>query len=245
VRVLDIDLDAFVSGTATLGAPKGQRLKEGEFLPWTVEQVVSFLEERCHLNQQARRPGAVFEHHQEAFFYWQRLIDAGRLRVPFDVVHVDAHSDMSTEGSGAHIYVLTELLAHPLGERAAKLDSTRVTFANYPVFAAALGWMRSFTWVRPPTGDDGILQYYVGDGAIHLKRYPEGTFAGQLDSWRRVDPFAEDEPIPARKVTTDDYHAEEAFDFVTLCRSPQYTPASADALFDIVREYIDEPQGRV
>ena len=79
---------------------------------------------------------------------------------------------MSAEDSGAHIYVLTELLTHPLGERAAKLDSTRVKFANYPVFAAALGWLRSFTWVRPPTGDDGILQYYVGDGRHSLEALP-------------------------------------------------------------------------
>jgi hypothetical protein len=245
VRVLDIDLDAFVHGTATYGAPKGQRLKESEFVPWGADQVISFLEQHCHLSKQSRRPGAVFEDHQEAFFYWQRLIAAGRLRIPFDVVHVDAHSDMSAEGSGAHIYVLTELLAQPLEERATKLDTTRVTFANYPVFAAALGWFRSFTWVRPPTGDDGILQYYVGDGSIHLKRYPVGTFAGTFDSWHRVDPIAEDEPVPASIFTTESYRAEGAFDFVTVCRSPQYTPASADALFPVVREYIDELEGRV
>jgi hypothetical protein len=242
LRVLDIDLDAFLNGTAVMGANAGQRLNGDDYVPWTPAEVRAFLEGRCGLSTSERRRGASFEHHHEAFFYWQRLIDAGTLTAPFDVVHVDAHSDLSTEGSGGHIYLLTELLSYPIQERGALLDPSRVTFANYPAFAAALGWLRSFTWVRPPTGDNGILQFYVGNDAIHLKHYPVSAFVGGLDpfAWRHVQPLTEDDPIPASVITTDDYSADTQFDFVTVCRSPQFTPDESDSLFELIRGYINE-----
>jgi hypothetical protein len=241
MRVLDIDLDAFVHGTAVVGAPANQRLDAEAYAPWPLDEVRSFLEDRCGLDTAAPTPGATFEHHHEAFFYWQRLISAERLSVPFDVVHLDAHSDLSSEGSGAHIYILTELLAYPLPERASRLQTDRVTFANYPAFAVALGWLRSFTWVRPPTGDNGILQYYLGEDALQLKRYPVGTFtSGGFWAWRDVSPLAEDNPVPASVLSTNDYVAEDIFDYVTLCRSPAFTPAASDAVFEFIRRYIAE-----
>lgn len=48
-------------------------------------------------------------------------------------------------------------------------------------------------------------------------------------------------PFPFRTISWLDYRAEQPFDFVCLTRSPDYTPASSDPLFDVIRErFIDE-----
>jgi uncharacterized protein UPF0489 len=246
MRVLDIDLDAFMHATRTMGAPSGQRLDSGSYPPWSEDLVREFLETRCGLSSTNPSPGAAFEHHHEAFFYWEELIRQRRLGVPFDVVHLDAHSDLSVESTGAHIYILTELTRHRIAERATHLERDRVTFANFPAFAAALGWFESFTWVRPPEGDVGFLEYYLRDGAIRLGRYPEGTFSGpDWDRWHRLGPLSHDEPIPASMCSTDEYYTADPFDYVTICRSPQFTPVESDVLFGIVRSYIDEQGGAV
>lgn len=40
--------------------------------------------------------------------------------------------------------------------------------------------------------------------------------------------------------TIDDVHFDGDFDFAVLAQSPNYTPASADFIMDIFREYIIE-----
>jgi hypothetical protein len=35
-----------------------------------------------------------------------------------------------------------------------------------------------------------------------------------------------------------DFHADGKYDFVTLAISPRYAPAEADALVNVIREYI-------
>ncbi len=40
--------------------------------------------------------------------------------------------------------------------------------------------------------------------------------------------------------TIDDVKYKGDFDFIVMAQSPNYTPASADFIIDIIREYIDE-----
>jgi hypothetical protein len=46
-------------------------------------------------------------------------------------------------------------------------------------------------------------------------------------------------PVPFRMITLDDFAVAAPFSAGLLCRSPDYTPESSDALIPIIREYID------
>jgi hypothetical protein len=47
--------------------------------------------------------------------------------------------------------------------------------------------------------------------------------------------------IPFTALSCERFHADQGFDFICLARSPKYTPAEADDVFDeIRRRFIDE-----
>jgi hypothetical protein len=47
--------------------------------------------------------------------------------------------------------------------------------------------------------------------------------------------------VPFKAIPWRQYTASEPFDLVCLARSPEYTPATCDELFDAIRErFIDE-----
>lgn len=67
-RVLDLDLDFFIYGVAS--APfDGPRLDPEEYPPRGLEDVMAFLQERCHLVEPL--PGRAVEHHGEVFGLWR------------------------------------------------------------------------------------------------------------------------------------------------------------------------------
>jgi hypothetical protein len=68
-RVLDIDLDFFVYGSAILNPPDGPRLDPEDFGIWGHEDAMSFLTVQCGLEEPL--PGASIEHHDEAFYRWR------------------------------------------------------------------------------------------------------------------------------------------------------------------------------
>lgn len=54
-----------------------------------------------------------------------------------------------------------------------------------------------------------------------------------------------DSPVPFTVNTWREFHASKPFDIVCLTRSPQYTPAAADPIFDAIRErFINEDARR-
>jgi len=54
-RVLDLDLDAFIFGKVNDRPSDGPRLDDEEYPPWSLDQVVGFLEVNCGLT--TRLPG--------------------------------------------------------------------------------------------------------------------------------------------------------------------------------------------
>ena len=65
MRVLDPDMDFFLSGPCPLAA-YGERPDEACCDVWRDEDVVSFLEERCGLSTEHPVPGAIFDTHDKA-----------------------------------------------------------------------------------------------------------------------------------------------------------------------------------
>lgn len=55
------------------------------------------------------------------------------------------------------------------------------------------------------------------------------------------EPLAVEPLVPFRRLRWDMFSTEVPYDAVYLCRSPGFTPASCDPIFDLIRErFIDE-----
>lgn len=65
VRVLDVDLDFFLDGVATMVSDDGPRLSDDDYRVCSIEEAPAFLRDQCLLS--GRLPGWVIEHHDEAF----------------------------------------------------------------------------------------------------------------------------------------------------------------------------------
>src|ERR1700732_2331374 len=112
--VLDLDLDFFVRPIAYW--PESGRRSGDEYRHAKPGEVRAFLEQKCHLKIASKILGKEVVEHEDAFWTWRRWLDKRKLSEPFCVIHVDAHADLGL-GDGGWIYLLTELLALPVGQR--------------------------------------------------------------------------------------------------------------------------------
>lgn len=233
MRVLDLDMDFFLSGPCPL-APLGERPDESWAMSWCDEAVIRFLEEQCGLSRENPVPGMIFDTHDKALDFWQARIQEGTLRVPFEVVHVDTHSDLAFGPPGIG-YVMNVVLSRSLKmradiegyRRAVELDE-----ANYLLFALAFRWISHLTYVRNPRSHQDIPRPLLNEeGNIHLRSFVSMMMEG-MNGKEPVIPFD----------VFDDYRqfSKKGYDFVTMAQSPRYAPKSADRIMEIVRRYIRE-----
>lgn len=231
MRVLDLDMDFFLSGPCPL-APYGERPDESCAEVWREEEVVRFMEEQCGLSAAHPVPGAIFDTHDKALDFWQTRLDEGSLTAPFEVVHVDTHSDLAFGPPGTN-YVLNVVLSRPPQQRAdigTYRRAVELDEANYLLFALAFRWISRLAYVRNPKSHQDIpRQLLDGDGNIHLRSFISAMMEGK-NGKEPVIPFD----------VYDDYTAfkQHGYDFVTLAQSPRYAPASADRIMEIVGRYI-------
>lgn len=233
MRVLDLDMDFFLSAPCPL-AEYGERPDEACAEAYSDGAVVRFLEEQCGLSKEHPVPGAIFDTHDKALDFWKsRLLD-GSLTAPFEVVHVDTHSDLAFGPPGPD-YVMNVVLARPLAIRerigfyreAVELDE-----ANYLLFALSFRWISRLTYVRNPKSHQDVpMQLLDESGNIHLRSFVSRLFEGK-NGPEPVIPFER----------YDDYRAfqEKGYDFVTMAQSPRYAPRSADRIMRILRPYLIE-----
>src|SRR5579875_2152894 len=250
-RVLDLDLDAFVYGTAHFRDSDSLRLEADDFPAWELDKLTAFLESQCLL--ESRRPGCAVEHHGELFFRWRDAIDAGVLVPPFHVTHVDAHADLGL-GDCGYVHLLTELLALPADRRHdPRVGDDGLGDGNYLAFAVANRWISELEYVvggRDVVLDDGPAgAAHPGDLLVYLfenfdldsrtLRLPLLEPENLRDNLLNVDqlhPLDLEPPVPFSWETIGSYRAAAPFDFVCLARSPGFTPATADVLYDVIRD---------
>jgi hypothetical protein len=248
-RVLDLDLDLFLSGISH--DPSDDRSVHEHLVPWSEIEVRHFLETRCGLNRNSPTPGAVFEKHDGVLWYWRDLIRAGTLCTPFDIVHADSHADLGM-GNPTWIPVLTELVRHPLEKRLGQLQRWPGRYnagpSNFLLFAIALRWCNALTYVFNPmiTLNDGwprdvpktIMRNHAVTSATIQLPHLEKPDVLQLEAGETVTPSGFDPPVPLQALSTRDYEAGDAFDWVTVALSRNYTPRITDELIPIVLDYI-------
>ncbi len=246
-RVLDLDLDFFIHGLASMVRFDGPRLDADQYPPRKMADVMAFLEERCHLL--AALPGRAVEHHGDVFTLWRRGLLAGDLVAPFHVTHIDAHADLGM-GENGYWHLLTQQLHLPPAERWYPRVSTdalerAMTDGSYLAFAVGCRWISDLT-ICPGGGD---IHPYIMEGwdprsgTIRMPRLDDTELRGLIQAWAKPT-FPEDRlepPVPLTLISRDDFFAPEPFDFIFLARSPAFTPAEADPIYDAVRErFIDE-----
>ena len=236
MRVLDLDMDFFLSGVCQLAEP-GARPAASQAQPWDEARVRAFLEGKCHLSLNHPLPGRIFPTHEGALHLWRERIGQGLLRVPFHLTHIDAHSDLGI-GRPGPAYVLECVLAQRPEDRAhlekyqreRKLDE-----ANYLLFALAFRWISALENVRNPCSRPDMpwqIALKGADGAVNALALSStlGRLMPQYD-------FHEPQ-IPYRAVAADDFDAQAPYDLASLAISPRYAPREADFIAHIFREYI-------
>lgn len=232
MQVLDLDLDFFLADCCPL-AEKGARPALSGHEPWREEDVRAFLENQCGLSRNAPTPGKIFETHDQALTFWEAQIAAGRLTAPFAVTHVDAHSDLGIGYPGPN-FVLFNVLALPVEKRldvAAFYAQKKLDEANYLLFALAMRRISALENVRNPRSRSDIPSELLdADGNIRLNSLTAQMFAAKNGA----------EPTIPFRVYDDyrDFRASGKYDFVTLAMSPRYAPKEADALANLVKEYV-------
>lgn len=257
MRVLDLDLDFFLRDKAHFLDGSEERLNPVEYPPWPLDLVMAFLTEHCRLD--GPRPGFVVEQHNELFYLWGEAIKVGQLAAPFEVVHVDAHADLGL-GDASYAYLMRELAFEPTeqryeilkrrrpGSRKEMLDLSNdaLTDGNWLMFALACGWISDLTYVCnsfAKTTNEHTPNDLMG---LLLKDFDRDS--GYLQVVATRDDFVmsgrarpqvvdhRDPPVPFMAKVWREFQASEPFDVVCLTRSPQYTPAEADPIFDVIRE---------
>ena len=199
--------------------------------------MVRFLEEQCGLSREHPLPGAIFDTHDKALDFWHERLQEGSLKAPFEVVHVDTHSDLAFGPPGTN-YVLNVVLSRLPAQRAI-IDTYRAAVeldeANYLLFALAFRWIDRLAYVRNPKSHQDIPgQLLDAEGNIHLRSFISAMMEGK-NGREPVIPFE----------VYDDYRQFKrgGYDFVTMAQSPRYAPRSADKIIEIVGRYI-VPEGQ-
>jgi hypothetical protein len=239
------NLEFFVHGVEHWRDRDAGGLDADYFPAWSLQDALDFRETRCGLI--GRLPGFVVEHYGELFYRWRDAIDAGRLRAPFHVTHVDAHADLGL-GDAGYVHLMTDLVWRRPDER--REPGEHVADGNYLAFAIGCRWLSGLDYVFNRDDRDGEgagdLMPYLFPGFRPGADYIEiaTVTRSQIDdllSFQKPEPQRVEPPVPFRAMGWREFTAVAPFDMVCLARSPEYTPVTCDVLFDAVRErFIDE-----
>lgn len=259
---MDYFMDAIAQG---IGESETERLDDeyGDYV-WEKERVIFFLENNLGLSKENKIKGRIVKGHNEALHFWKELIEENQLVTPFEVIHVDSHADLGL-GYSSWKYILDELLYVDVKTRP-RCNVYEDCFGHYVsegigdylLFAIAYQWISELTYCANPHGDKNdyildILKNFHEENIwdkpvkniIQLARNSKMERPDFDDSQRLKELYFEtaekDPEVPFMIIPTVEgvkYNGD--FDFLVLAQSPNYTPARADYIIDIVRDYIEE-----
>jgi hypothetical protein len=236
--VIDLDLDLFVHPTILGGRDCAEHALSEEHQASPMATIECFLHHQLKLQPSPPTPGLLFDYHVQSYEEWRKLIISGRLKIPFEVIHVDAHDDLL---SGFEVtYLLEEWIKEP---DKIKKRPERLTSANYLGFAVVNGWVGSLTWVHRPesqgVGQRWLFKDFTAEsGLLQPKEFVPGGIARSSEEGRIRAPagiFESRGEIPFVEFDFPYYEIERKADFLFVARSPSYTPKELDDHLDLVR----------
>ena len=251
MRIINIDMDFFLDNIET-GIPFNDiRVPDNQNSPWNEKDVRQFLESNCGLFPKKTINGRIMTEHKDAYYFWRELITGKRLTVPFEVIHVDAHSDLGG-GDSAWVFIYEEVLNMPIEERLNiekfqyRHDLEKLDSGNYLLYAIASHWIKSLTLICHPKWHEDFYRIIMKDskdnsGYIQMKR-----FYKKIDfSVNNINDTKQDFELESEiefKIVRDYRKYNEPmmgnFDFLVMSQSPSYTPASADFILEVIKDYI-------
>ena len=242
MRVLDIDLDFFVTPPAHWVADDGERLPEQDYEVCSADETMAYLRDRCRVSE--KLSGWAIEHHDEAFACWRDALASGQLVAPFHVTHLDAHADLGL-GDVGYFHLINDVMYRPVPERSApEVVAPGLTFGNWLAFAVACRWVSDLDYVFGAGGGSDMVGFHMSDdfSGLQMKAATREQVEYALHRpEERLQGEHRDPVVPLRQIRAEDFTAEAPYDAVVLCRSPGYTPASADALYDLIRNELIRP----
>jgi len=226
MRFLDLDLDFFLNNNAYCTGFGNGRLGS-KFKPWSVAKARRFLEERCCLSLDTPIPGRTVENHDGVIEFWHSLINSGDLRVPFDLIHIDAHPDLSVRGG---LYLKSGLLHIDSESALMTLKKEYVHAGNYLTFAIACGWIASLLWVPLYKTLKDLPEGY---GPIQFKKREDGdSHIAELSVVEKKS------GVPYKILSWYGFRTIETFNYMALSRSSNFTPLESDALIPVIEGYM-------
>jgi hypothetical protein len=231
MRFLDLDLDFFLNKNAYASGLGASRLG-AEYQPWSTSRVRRFLEDRCGLSTDDTVPGKTFDSHEEVLWFWRELSETGRLPVPFEVIHIDAHPDMWVGGG---LYRTTDYLHLDPERELTILAGKPIHSGNYLTFALAYGWISSLIWVP-------LLKYrkdippWDADARALMMQLTSRKSGRSLVSKQGV--LEKEKDIPFKILPWNKFKNGERFEYMALSRSPGFTPPESDGLIAVIESYM-------
>ncbi len=255
MKILDIDMDYFLRDIPVfISENSKERVSEEEYPVWNKDEVINFLENKLGLSQSRKIKGRIVVHHNEALYFWRELVNSKKLPIPFEVVHVDSHADLGL-GYPSWTFILDSLLTLPVEQRS-QIENYEEWFqkhykpgiGDYLLFALAFRWISSLTYICNPMdiGNDYVWMI-LKDGIepndkIQLAHNDKMNAMAIAGNTRKYYETAIKEPEVdfniIRDVESIRYTGD--FDYITFCISPNYTPATADFIVEIIKDYIEE-----
>lgn len=263
MKVLDLDMDYFMEHIASfISFNTSERLDEDGYgdTVWSEERVRDFLENNLGLSKNNKIPGRVVVGHNESLFFWEELLEQGKLADPFEVVHVDSHADLGL-GCSSSDFLQSAFLTLPVETRRRIRDDDEgvgISIGDYLLWAVAYKMISKITYCANPNGDKND---YVWDTLKDFKEdmiwnkpisnYIQLKYNSQME-WPKYNDSKEykkkymlgaikDPEVELRIIPTiEDVKFQGDFDYAVIAQSPNYTPASADFILDVFRDYIVE-----
>lgn len=256
IKILDVDLDYFMDAPAcNICINSKERLIDEKYIKgvWKRERVERFLEDKLGLSKKNKIKGRIVKYHDEAISFWDELEKKKMLKIPFSVVHVDSHADLSFSTYGMN-FVLNTFICWPDQIRRNVIKDgyededgkfQKIDAGNYLLFSIGLGWIKKLIYCPNPNGDAGDIPTEILDKPIEEKRYycllkrkiklkPNIGLDEEVRRYEKIE-------IPLTIIQNPDkIQFNDSFDFVVVAQSPNYTPEKSDYIIDIFKEYIDE-----
>jgi len=255
-KVLDLDLDFFVYPVVRGSVNARPRPSHVDNPCASVDQVGEYLERNCGLSRSKKLPGRFCKRHDGAFYAWKKWLAKGTLGKPFEVAHLDGHSDLSF-GDDSSGYVLKTTLALPLDQRSRpprKIDC--MNEGSYLTFAIANRWVERLSYAYPvclwsdferrrneafneiPRDLSCVLfkDQKPESGAIQLRHLDKRGY-GNAVGGGSVTPIAVEPEVPFTWSPANRF-SQTGFTHMILAHSKKYCPPEADNLISVIREYF-------